>query len=186
MPRERTVNIDKRKYSTPQPFFDRLNAVFGPFTLDAAAETSTAKCDKYFTEEDDSLIQDWSQDTVFLNAPFGRHEMACKPKCKKKRCVTRGFHIEKDIPGTEDWVQKAWIESLKGATVVAIIPASTGTKWFHSYVMGATKLIIVEGRVSYFYKGESTGSPDFDTIVAVWTPEGNDGAPELITMKAEL
>jgi len=184
--RERTVSIDKRKYGTPQPFFDRLNATFGPFTLDPCAEPSTAKCKLFFTEEDDGLALNWGRNYVFMNPPFGRHEKACKKSCKKKRCEERGHHIDKDIAGTEDWVQKAWVESLKGATVVGIVPASTGTKWFHDYVMRATYLIIVEGRVSYMYEGKTTGSPDFDTIVAVWTPEGNDGVPELMTMKAEL
>lgn len=184
--RERTVNIDKRKYDTPQQFFDRLNAVFGPFTLDPCAEPSTAKCEKYFTEEDDGSAQDWSQDIVFMNPPFGRHEKACKQVCKKKRCVERGHHITEDIAGTEDWVQKAWTESLKGATVVGILPSSVGTKWFHNYVLRASQLILVEGRVSYIYKGEPTGTPDFDTIVAVWTPEGNSGFPELLSMRAEI
>lgn len=186
--RERTVNIDKRKYSTPQPFFDRLNKVFGPFTLDPCAEALTAKCEVYFTEVDNGLIKEWAPHKVFMNPPFGRHEKACKPdgKCKKKRCVERGFHIDEDISGTEDWVAKAWTESLKGATVVGIVPSSIGTKWFHDYVMRATYLIVVEGRVSYLYEGETTGTPDFDTVVPIWTPKGNDGVPELITMKAEL
>ncbi len=184
--RERTVNIDKRKYATPQPFFDRLNAVFGPFTLDPCAEPSTAKCELFFTEDDDGLSQDWGEHNVFMNPPFGRHEKACKKNCKKKRCKERGHHIDKDISGTNDWVAKAWTASLKGATVTGIVPSSMGTKWFHDYVMRATYLIIVEGRVSYLYEGESTGNPDFDTVVPIWTPEGNDGVPELITMKAEL
>jgi len=185
--RERTVNIDKRKYGTPQPFFDRLNTVFGPFTLDPCAEPSTAKCEKFYTEDDDGLAQDWGSEIVFMNPPFGRHEKACKPKgCKKKRCNERGHHIVRDIAGTEDWVVKAWTASLMGATVVGIVPASTGTKWFHDYVMKAHTLIIIEGRVSYMYEGEKTGNPDFDTIVPIWTPEGNDGFPEIITMKAEL
>ncbi len=184
--RERTINIDKRKYGTPQNFFDRLNNVFGPFTLDPCAEKSTAKCSLFFTEEDDGLSLDWGEHTVFMNPPFGRHELACKVSCKKKRCKERGHHIDKDIAGTEDWVSKAWTASLSGATVVGIVPASTGTKWFHDYVMRAEKLIIIEGRVSYMYKGETTGSPDFDTIVAVWTPEGNDGFPKVVTMKATI
>ena len=80
--RERTVSIDKRKYGTPQPFFDRLNAAFGPFTLDPCAEVSTAKCEIFFTEADDGLAQDWAPHNVFMNPPFGRHEKACKKKCR--------------------------------------------------------------------------------------------------------
>jgi len=185
--RERTASIDKRKYGTPQDFFDRLNAVFGPFTLDPCAEPSTAKCEKFFTEADDGLEKDWGDSLVFMNPPFGRHEKACVNNCKKKRCKERGHHIDKDIAGTEDWVSKAWTASMLGATVVGIVPASTGTKWFNDYVLKAEKLIIVEGRVSYMYEGEPTGTPDFDTIVVIWTPKGNEnGYPELLSMKAKI
>ena len=184
--RERTVNIDKRKYETPRSLYDRLNNAFGPFTLDPCAEPSTAKCEIFFTEEDNGLLQNWGGRKVFMNPPFGRHESACKPNCKKKTCVTRGHHIDKDIPGTEEWVAKAWVESMKGATVVGIVPASLSSSWWHDYVMKATTLIIVEGRVSYIFEGEPTGHPDFDTVIAVWTPEGNEGFPSLISMKANL
>lgn len=48
----------KDLWETPQKFFDELNNEFH-FTLDACATTENAKCEKYFTEKDNALIQDW-------------------------------------------------------------------------------------------------------------------------------
>ena len=46
------------KWSTPQWLFDRLNNIFS-FTLDACADETNHKCDKYFTENQNGLCQQW-------------------------------------------------------------------------------------------------------------------------------
>lgn len=46
------------QWATPQDFFDKLNAEFH-FTLDPCASPENAKCQKYYTKEQDGLIQDW-------------------------------------------------------------------------------------------------------------------------------
>ena len=46
------------EWETPQAFFDKLHAEFG-FTLDVAARAGNAKCARYFTPEDDGLVQPW-------------------------------------------------------------------------------------------------------------------------------
>lgn len=45
-------------WATPQDFFDRLDAEFN-FTLDPCANDENHKCEKYFTEAEDGLAQDW-------------------------------------------------------------------------------------------------------------------------------
>lgn len=45
-------------WSTPQSFFDELNTEFG-FNLDTCAVPENAKCDRYFTPQDNGLSQDW-------------------------------------------------------------------------------------------------------------------------------
>lgn len=45
-------------WATPQDVFDRFNYVFN-FTLDPCADSKNAKCDLYFTKEDDGLSKDW-------------------------------------------------------------------------------------------------------------------------------
>jgi len=187
MPRERTVNIDKRLWATPKSFYDRIDKVYG-FTLDVCAEPSTTKCEKYFTEEDDALTQDWGDNICWGNFPYGNPEFACKPKCKKKRCAERGHHSDKHIPGIKDWVEKAWLASLSGATVVGLLPVATDTRWFHDFVLQANTLIFVDGRVKFEYAGEVIGTPDFGSVLAVWEPptEKKKPFPEIVTMKANI
>lgn len=74
----------KDQWATPQDFFDRLNEEFH-FTLDPCADETNHKCDRYFTKEQNGLVQDWSGETVFCNPPYGR--------------------------GIGDWVRKAFEET---------------------------------------------------------------------------
>lgn len=46
------------KWETPQDLYDRLNEIFC-FNLDAAADETNHKCDRYFTEKEDGLSQSW-------------------------------------------------------------------------------------------------------------------------------
>ena len=46
------------EWYTPQPLYDKLNAKY-KFNLDPCATSENAKCDKYFTKEDNGLIQQW-------------------------------------------------------------------------------------------------------------------------------
>lgn len=45
-------------WATPQEFFDKLNEEFH-FDLDPCALPENAKCDNFFTPEDDGLKQNW-------------------------------------------------------------------------------------------------------------------------------
>lgn len=107
-------------WSTPQEFYDKLDAEFN-FTLDPCATANNHKCDKYFTIEDDGLAQDWSQDTVFMNPPYGR------------------------VIG--DWMRKA---SESNTTVVCLVPARTDTRWWHDYVIGGSAEVrFIKGRLKF-------------------------------------
>lgn len=68
------------EWGTPQDFFDRLNCEFH-FTLDPCATDKNKKCEKYFTKEQNGLIQDWTDETVFCNPPYGREIAAWCKKC---------------------------------------------------------------------------------------------------------
>lgn len=45
-------------WSTPQSFFDKLNSRFN-FTLDPCATAENAKCARFYTAEENGLIQNW-------------------------------------------------------------------------------------------------------------------------------
>ncbi len=57
-------------WATPQAFFDSINAEFG-FELDVCATPDNAKCEKFFTKDDDGLAQEW-RGIVWMNPPYGR------------------------------------------------------------------------------------------------------------------
>ena len=127
-------------WSTPQDFFDELNAEFG-FTLDPCADEFNHKCNKYFTEGDDGLLQDWGGEIVFCNPPYGK--------------------------AIKDWVRKAYIEGCKpNTTVVLLIPARTGTAYFHDYIYHEAKEIrFIRGRLKF---GNSKNAAPFPSMVVIY------------------
>lgn len=120
---------DKSCWETPQEFFDDLNKEFH-FTLDAAASDDNHKCNKYFTEKEDGLVQDWGGETVFRNPPYGSKE-------------------------TGIWTKKCYDEAQKpNTTVVLLIPARTDRKSFHEYILNHAEIRFVCGRLKFEINGE--------------------------------
>lgn len=74
---------EREDWTTPQNLFDELNAEFH-FTLDAAASPDNAKCERFFTAEQNALRQNWGGETVFCNPPYCRKtgDFARYPKYK--------------------------------------------------------------------------------------------------------
>ena len=123
-------------------FYDELNEEFH-FTLDAAATHKSAKCKKYFTPQDDGLKQNWNNNIVFCNPPYG------KDICK--------------------WVRKAYEESKRGTTIVLLIPSRTDTKYFHDYIYGKAELRFVRGRLKFTDENGMTKGPSpFPSLLVVY------------------
>ncbi|MDF5056377.1 DNA N-6-adenine-methyltransferase [Vibrio parahaemolyticus] len=128
----------KDKWQTPPGIFAQLNGLFN-FTLDAAAEPETALCKTYFTEEDDALVQDWSGHVVFCNPPYSKLGAFAK---------------------------KAYEESIRGATVVMLVPARTDTKAFHEY-LSKGEVSFIKGRLKFLQNGQEQDAAPFPSMVCV-------------------
>lgn len=126
-------------WETPQAFFDHVNCLFR-FTLDACATADNAKCEVFYSPEDDALSQPWPG-VVWMNPPYS-HSIG-------------------------KWVEKAYREAQAGATVVALIPARTETSWWHDYVMKANKIILIRGRMRF--SGSPINAP-FPSSLVVFEP----------------
>jgi DNA N-6-adenine-methyltransferase (Dam) len=63
------------------------------------------------------------------------------------------------------WVRKAYNEWRKGRTVVLLIPSRTDTRWWHDYVMKATEIRFIRGRLKF---GDATTGAPFPSCVVVW------------------
>ena len=88
----------------------------------------------HLTQEDDALGQNWTRwgKTIFVNPPYGR-------------LIGR-------------FVKKAYEESLKGATVVMLIPARVDTKWWHEYcAQGEVRFI--KGRLKFINPSVARSDP---------------------------
>jgi phage N-6-adenine-methyltransferase len=125
-------------WPTPQDFFDKLNAEFN-FITDVCASVDNAKCPWYFTKEMDGLAQEWNG-SCWMNPPYGK---------------TIG-----------DWVKKAYESSLKGATVVCLVPARVDTKWFHNYALKG-EIRFIKGRLKF---GKSDSNAPFASLLVIFRP----------------
>jgi len=132
------------EWETPQDLFDELDEIFH-FTLDPCATPENAKCELFYTKEDDGLRQNWGGHRVFMNPPYGRE-------------ITR-------------WVRKAYLESRKPNTVVVcLLPARTDTKWFHNYCTRG-EVWFIKGRLKF--GGARNSAPFPSMIVIFWDVEPN-------------
>jgi phage N-6-adenine-methyltransferase len=127
-------------WATPKDFFDKLNKAFR-FDLDVCASEKNAKCARFFTKEQNGLMQDWVG-ICWMNPPYGR--------------------------GIGDWVKKAYDSAkVNGSTVVCLIPARTDTRWWHEYVAKG-EVYFVPGRLKF---GDSKNSAPFPCAVVVFRPQ---------------
>ncbi len=139
------VDFDKRfisntvEWETPPNLFNPLNDEFG-FTLDVAATIENAKCEKFWTIQDDGLKMPWNG-TCWLNPPYGR-----------------------DVP---KWLERALTESYHGTIIVALVPARTNTKWFHDLCLKVAEVRFVCGRPKF---GDSDHGLPLPLAVIIYRP----------------
>lgn len=65
----------------------------------------------------------------------------------------------------KNWVKKAFEEAKLGKTVVLLIPSRTDTRWWHDYVMLATEIRFLKGRLRF---GGAKNSAPFPSCVVVY------------------
>lgn len=131
----------REDWATPDRVFAPLHAEFR-FTLDAAALPHNAKCSVFWTPEEDGLTRSWFPRT-WLNPPYGYRNLW-------------------------RWMQKAYRESLRGCTVVCLVPAHTGQPWWHEWVVGkASEIRWIKGKIKFV--GAASCAP-FPSCIVIYRP----------------
>jgi phage N-6-adenine-methyltransferase len=136
-------------WATPPEMVRELEREFGSFDLDPCCVPDTAKAVRYYTEADDGLAKPWFG-RVFLNPPYS-----------------------KPAP----WLEKAIAETSAGRAdlVVALLPASTDTRWFHTLVKDRAEIRFIQGRVRFYgWQRTPITAPKAPSIYAIYrrtTPE---------------
>jgi len=131
------------EWETPQDFFDTLDAEFH-FTLDVCATTETAKCKHFYSPEEDSFSQPW-YGKCWMNPPYNRNI---------------GL-----------WLKKAYEFAQHGVTVVCLIQGrSNDTKWWHEYVMKASEIRFIKGRLQFKLNGKLGQGSNISSVVVIFRP----------------
>lgn len=127
------------EWPTPKNLFAILDKEFR-FTLDPCSTDENAKCSKHFTVRENGLSQDWKDEVVFMNPPYGR---------------SIGM-----------WMAKAYFSSRMGATVVCLVPARTDTAWWHDFAMKG-EIRLLRGRLQF--EGAENAAP-FPSAIVIFRP----------------
>jgi site-specific DNA-methyltransferase (adenine-specific) len=156
----------KLDWTTPYSLWQELNNEFH-FELDAAAcKHNLLNTPYFYTEEDDGLKKPWKNPT-YVNPPYGKNNI--KP-----------------------WLEKAYSEAHNGIRSVFLLPARTGTNWFHTYIWNRydnqpyyyKRLRLLKGRLEFHvckhcypdYDSKPNTAP-FDSMIVIFDPD-----PTLVPM----
>jgi len=134
--------------------FAEFDERFGPFTVDVAAAPHNARCDRYFTRDDDGLTQSWNGETVWCNPPYS------------------------DIT---PWVRKAWAEHTTAESITMLLPANrTEQSWwqhmvepFRDRVDSPLSARFLAGRMRFLRRGQTAIGPNerppFGCVLLRWS-----------------
>jgi phage N-6-adenine-methyltransferase len=159
-------DIDDR--ATPPEVFGPLHDRFG-FTVDAAASAHNAKCERFWTADDDGLAQPWGGERVWANPPYS-------------------------YPNLPAWVAKAWQEwkDSNPGLIVMLVPANrTEQQWWQEMVepyrdMPNSDLHVefLPGRMRFLTPGQTEVGPDerppFGCCLLIWEARGAISSPRLV------
>lgn len=128
-----------------QAVLDRLG--IDRFDIDPCSPgpSSRIPCADRFTEVEDGLSRSWGQpgSVAWVNPPYGR--------------------------ALSVWVDKMITEAARGVTVIALVPARTGTQWWHRAIESGGRPEFLRGRVKFIGKDGTPGdAAPFDSALIWW------------------
>ena len=141
------MNKPTDEWATPPALFNMLNKLLGPITFDVCATTKNSKTENFFRKEDYSTGAlsegvEWPRSIVWMNPPYSN---------------------------PEPWCRKAWQESQKGTTVIALLPGDSSTGWWHNWVMLSQQVFMLNKRIRFVGARQSYNRP---SVVVVWGAGG--------------
>ena len=154
------------EWRTPDWLVDVIHSEF-VLQLDACATGQNAQCERHITPEQNALTTEWIEcmpptrtgQAVWMNPPWSR--------------------------GIGAFVQRAYEQSRRHRlVVVCLLPASTDTRWWHDYVMRASEIRLIKGRLHFIRDGGHTGPATKGCAIVVFTP-WHGGPPSFSSLSQE-
>lgn len=140
----KSLHTDHR---TPRELFEAEVKRWGRFYLDCAATEENKLCEYALTPEIDALSVDWAgTEEIYeahgrnrwLNHPYSAGEEACpedRSLCTKRKCAERGYHIDKRIASSGEWICYARDQVLKdGVPTDVLTKAAIDTNWWRDAI----------------------------------------------------
>jgi site-specific DNA-methyltransferase (adenine-specific) len=144
-----TSNSDE--WETPNDLYKELNEEFC-FTIDVAANWENAKCNNYYTKDNNGLEQSWYGEVAWCNPPYSEW----------KKWVEKMINEIKINKGRD-------FETMG----VFLLPARTDTIGFHKYIWDrennrtrpGVKIRFIKGRLKF---SESKNSAPFPSMIIIF------------------
>jgi len=151
------------QWRSPDRLWWGINTMYGPFVLDLFADESNAKCEVYYSAEDNALSQNWSERLAELNG-------AAYANPPYSRASQYDGHY---ITGMRQIMAHTQAMREAGGRYVFLIKAATGEVWWPE---DADHIAFIRGRISFdlpvWYRPEegqpSESSAGFGAAVAVF------------------
>lgn len=124
------------QWRTPDRLWWGINSMFGPFVLDLFADTSNAKCEAYYSAEDNALSQNWSERLAALNGAA----YANPPYSRASQ------HEGQYITGMRQIMAHTFAMRETGGRYIFLIKAATGEVWWPE---DADHIAFIRGRISF-------------------------------------
>lgn len=140
MTKEMFKPIHGNIYETPDWLFRTLNEEFN-FSYDLACSEDNTKCDHYYTESQDSLLQHWHKldGWLWLNPPYSL---------------------------LKRWIEKAQKENALGAKIVVLCPPILTTRYFKQRLPSEIRFIV--GRIPFLLDKKEMKSNIHDSCLLIY------------------
>lgn len=185
--KSKTAPEDKDFWATPNEIYTGALKYFvgkgllSPNSIyvgDVCASKHNTKHERYFTEEQDSLTQDWiefacqerNNGVLWCNPPYSRGQ--------KKRFIAKGITFAENVKS-------------EGAGVIMLLPADTSAAWFSECVKHAKAIaFICNGRISFINNstGERSDGNNAGSVLMLFAKrdEGQKVARTLYVTRSKL
>jgi site-specific DNA-methyltransferase (adenine-specific) len=121
-------------YLTPPEIVERVRALLGSIDLDPATTTGNpVRATRFYTQEDDGILQPWDAERIFVNPPFGRT-------------------IAK-------WMEKALRVAAAGSRIVFLAPVRADSRWWQDGARHANAVLLLRGRLKFGKGGGHDAAP---------------------------
>jgi phage N-6-adenine-methyltransferase len=130
-------NSGENEWYTPAPFIEAARAVMGGFDLDPASSeiaNRTVKAERFFTEQDDGLKQEWPLGRIWMNPPYAQPLMG-------------------------QFAEKFAAEIRKGSEGLVLVNNATETQWFQTIAAGCSAICFPKTRIRFLDPDGNPGAP---------------------------